>query len=184
MRNQVAWLICVLVLVVGGFATSSLTRGQGPSGSTKEATLPPITPPTNGLKPSSSTVAAGETPESTKPPSPTTPTAPLVPSLPELGAYKADPTPLSQQQQIEFGARRGAEWLFRMNDVKGHFVHGMVPALNTVLEGDHFLRQVGAACTLARACAAYLNRRPRILPRKTCAKVTQPAPPGSPETDG
>jgi hypothetical protein len=38
-----------------------------------------------------------------------------------------------------------------MNGTKGRFLYGFVPALNTVMEGDHYLRQVGAACALARA---------------------------------
>ena len=49
-------------------------------------------------------------------------------------------------------ARRGAEWLFRMNNPKGRFVHGLEPALpDVVLEGDNYLRQAGAAFALARA---------------------------------
>jgi hypothetical protein len=48
-------------------------------------------------------------------------------------------------------ARRGAEWLYRMNEVKGRFVYGYVPALRVPLDGDHFLCQAGAAFALARA---------------------------------
>lgn len=55
------------------------------------------------------------------------------------------------QKQMAHCAQRGAEWLFRMNDVKGRFEHGHVPALAVALDGDHLLRQAGAAFALARA---------------------------------
>jgi hypothetical protein len=55
------------------------------------------------------------------------------------------------QKQMPICARRGAEWLFRMNEVKGRFVYGYVPALHVPLDGDHFLCQAGAAFALARA---------------------------------
>lgn len=55
------------------------------------------------------------------------------------------------QQQMYLAAQRGADWLFRMNTSDGRFVYGTVPALKTTLEGDHFLRQAGAAFALARA---------------------------------
>src|SRR5262249_40495116 len=41
--------------------------------------------------------------------------------------------------------------LFRMHRLKGRFVYGYLPALATELEGDHYLRQIGAAFALARA---------------------------------
>jgi hypothetical protein len=47
-------------------------------------------------------------------------------------------------------ARRGTEWLAHANRPDGHFVHGHVPDLNQLLEGDHYLRQAGAAFALAR----------------------------------
>src|SRR5262249_44941384 len=43
-----------------------------------------------------------------------------------------------------------ADWLFWMNDGKGRFRHGLVPSLGVALEGDHSLRQAGAAFALAR----------------------------------
>jgi hypothetical protein len=48
-------------------------------------------------------------------------------------------------------AQRGADWLFRMNRVDGRFFYGVVPALKADLDGDHYLRQAGAAFALARA---------------------------------
>jgi hypothetical protein len=62
-------------------------------------------------------------------------------------------------KQMYSSARRGAVWLARMNDVKGHFVHGWVPALNLPLEGDHALRQAGAAFALARAARYFQEDR-------------------------
>src|SRR5262245_37696799 len=57
--------------------------------------------------------------------------------------------PLTRQAQL--GARRGAEWLHRVNLPSGRFVHGWLPDLNVPLEGDHYLRQAHAAFALARA---------------------------------
>jgi hypothetical protein len=48
-------------------------------------------------------------------------------------------------------AQRGADWLHRANRPDGRFVYGYLPALHKPLEGDHYLRQVGAAFALARA---------------------------------
>jgi hypothetical protein len=58
-------------------------------------------------------------------------------------------TPL--QQQMLLVCQRGADWLFRMNGIKGRFLPGYIPALKQEMEGDHYLRQAGAACALARA---------------------------------
>jgi hypothetical protein len=48
-------------------------------------------------------------------------------------------------------AQGGAAWLQRANGPDGRFLHGFIPDLNTRLEGDHYLRQIGAAFALARA---------------------------------
>jgi hypothetical protein len=48
-------------------------------------------------------------------------------------------------------AQCGADWLYRMNGIKGRFLYGYLPALEAEMEGDHLLRQAGAACALARA---------------------------------
>jgi hypothetical protein len=55
-------------------------------------------------------------------------------------------------------ARGGADWLHRVNRPDGRFVPGLVAALNAPLEGDHFLRQIGAAFALARAARFTGNR--------------------------
>ena len=54
-------------------------------------------------------------------------------------------------------ARRGADWLCRANQSDGRFIQGYLPALKAPLEGDHYLRQAGAAFALARA-AHFLNQ--------------------------
>lgn len=63
------------------------------------------------------------------------------------------------QKQMMFIAQRGADWMFRMHGVKGRFVHGYLPALQQPLEGDHYLRQAGAAFALARAARFTGERR-------------------------
>src|SRR2546421_3093612 len=51
--------------------------------------------------------------------------------------------------------QRGADWLYRMNGVKGRFLHGYLPALKKEMEGDHYLRQAGAAYALARSARFF-----------------------------
>lgn len=61
------------------------------------------------------------------------------------------------QKDMLLSGQRGADWLCRMNTVKGRFVNGLAPALpDVVLEGDNYLRQAGAAFALARA-ARFLH---------------------------
>jgi hypothetical protein len=71
------------------------------------------------------------------------------------------------QQQMLLSARRGADWLFRMNGVKGRFLYGALPALDVRMEGDHYLRQATAAFALARA--ARLTGEERYAVRATQA---------------
>lgn len=139
MRNGLAWLICVLVLVVGSVTTWSLTRGQTPA-------PPPAAPGASSLPPLPTAPAAPVVPAPATPPAPAAADAPAAP--PRTEGDK--PTSLLYAQ-VNVSARRGAEWLARMHDVKGRFHQGFVPALNTVMEGDHALRQAGAAFALARA---------------------------------
>jgi hypothetical protein len=61
------------------------------------------------------------------------------------------------EHQMELSARAGADWLCRANRPDGRFVYGYLPALKTVLEGDHYLRQAGAAVALARAARYTAN---------------------------
>jgi hypothetical protein len=127
-------LVCVLVFAVGGLATWSLTRGQAPADPAGGSPLPAAertaAPP--GTSP------AGEP-------------APLIPPSPGKPAADVPAGGTALRDQIDYSARRGAEWLFRMNTVKGRFLPGFLPSVNAVMEGDDTVRQAGAALALARA---------------------------------
>jgi hypothetical protein len=129
MRNRL--LVC-LALAFAGLVTLSLSRGQDG----QRAASPPqgtaTTPPQTGAA------------------------APVV-STAQTGRDFSRLTEL--QKQMPLCARRGAEWLFRMNEVKGRFVYGYVPALRVPLDGDHFLCQAGAAFALARAARFFGEER-------------------------
>jgi hypothetical protein len=73
-------------------------------------------------------------------------------------------------KQFWLSAQRGAEWLYRANGPDGRFTYGVVPALRTALEGDHYLRQAGAAAALAKI--AQFTGDPRYAARATQAVVT------------
>jgi hypothetical protein len=81
--------------------------------------------------------------------------APTAPDL-KSGSTSRFKKPLSQQ--MERAAQRGADWLFRANRTDGRFEYGFLPALQKKMEGDHYLRQVGAALALARAARFTGNR--------------------------
>jgi hypothetical protein len=70
------------------------------------------------------------------------------------------------QRQLVLSAQRGVDWLQRANRPDGHFIPGYVPALRTPLEGDHYLRQVGAALALARAARFLGDERPAAVSRQ------------------
>jgi hypothetical protein len=124
MRTRTAWLICGVVVGIVGLAAWSGTPGQE-----KTDTRPgqPATIPASVEKAPTLVPAAQAT------------TGRDISKLPPL------------QQQMYLSAQRGAEWLYRANGLNGRFVHGYLPALKAPLEGDHYLRQVGAAYALARA---------------------------------
>ena len=63
------------------------------------------------------------------------------------------------QRQFYLSAQWGADWLYRANRPDGRFMAGYLPALQLVAEGDHYLRQVGAAAALARAARFTGNER-------------------------
>ena len=98
------------------------------------------------------------------------PSAALAPS----SGQKASPSGVSSPQrpqsplerQMELSARAGADWLCRANRPDGRFVYGYVPALKMVLEGDHYLRQAGAAVALARAARYTGNERHAAIARQ------------------
>jgi hypothetical protein len=116
-----------VLLLLAGFVTLSLTRGQDG----------PVTP--------LGTKGPVATPGSQGPPGNPVPAPP--PAAPARDFSKYAPL----QQQFLLSAQRGADWLSRMNDVKGRFLYGYLPDLKTGMEGDHYLRQAGAAFALARA---------------------------------
>jgi hypothetical protein len=83
--------------------------------------------------------------QESSPPAVTPPTPPA--AKPARDLSKLPPL----QKEMYLSAQRAADWLFRVNGADGHFLYGYVPALKTALEGDHYLRQAGAAVALARA---------------------------------
>ena len=91
----------------------------------------------------------------------TPPSAPVPPDSIRTAAPVSPPRDLSQlndmQKETLLSAQRGAEWLYRMNTIKGRFTPGLAPALpDVILEDDHYLRQAGSAYALARA-ARFLH---------------------------
>jgi hypothetical protein len=70
------------------------------------------------------------------------------------------------QQQLYLSAQRGADWLRRANRPDGRFVPGYLPALKVPLEGDPYLRQVGAAFGLARAARFLGDERQAAVARQ------------------
>jgi hypothetical protein len=121
MRRRV---VPFLVVTLAGLLALSLIRGQERAGL-------PAAPPGAGPYPASQAAAEREP----------------VPRPPARDLSKFT----DLQKQMFLSAQRGADWLYRMNGVTGRFLYGHIPALNVALEGDHFLRQAGAAFALARA---------------------------------
>lgn len=119
---------CILVVAGGGFVGFSLSRGQ-------DRTIPPVSTPVTAA--------------SALPASP--------PAVGERGVRDLSKLP-PLQHQMYLSAQRGADWLCRTNQADGRFMHGYLPALKAPLEGDHYLRQVGAAFALARA-ASFLEQK-------------------------
>jgi hypothetical protein len=82
-------------------------------------------------------------------------------------------------QQIYLSGQRGGEWLFRAHQVTGEFVYGWLPAVNQPMEGNHFLRQAGAAVALARAARFLKDERYTARARQSVLWLldqTGPAP--------
>lgn len=70
------------------------------------------------------------------------------------------------QRQVYLSAQRGVAWLKRANQVDGRFRPGVIPALRRPLEGDHYLRQAGAALALARAASFFHDEQAAALARQ------------------
>ncbi len=131
MRIRLAPFAAPFVLGCAALAMLSLTHGQ-------EAAPPRVIP-----APKRVPVAPAARPA---------PIAAHTPPKPTRDLSKLKPL----ERQLYLAAQRGGGWLDRMNEKKGQFVHGWVPALNMPLEGEPALRQAGAAFALARA-ARYLQ---------------------------
>ncbi len=93
-----------------------------------------------------------------RPASPSPSAAPPTAAVhPEPEASLGQLPPLYRQMYLS--AQRGGDWLYRANRADGRFVYGFLPALNTRLEGDHYLRQAGAALALARTARFHTTNR-------------------------
>lgn len=136
-------VLTLLLLTVAGVTTFSLTRGQ--------ERVPSATP--------SSEFPRRETPA--------TP-----PAIAARG--RSAPRDFSKfnnlQKEMLLSCQRGADWLYRVNGVKGRFLYGYLPALKLEMEGDNYLRQIGAAYALART-ARFLGEE-RYSARATQAILT------------
>jgi hypothetical protein len=139
MRKQIGLLagIFIFALAVGGLVALSLTGAQETSS-------------TGLLDAAAKTVL----PES----------APTGPVVAKAARDLSKLPPL--QQQMYLSAKGGADWLRRANRSDGRFVHGLVPALKAPLEGDHYLRQAGAALALARAARFFGDERCTAIARQ------------------
>lgn len=141
MRARTVWLIACLGVMVVGFVLHALSMGQERPN--------PIVP----------AVARDATP---------IPSSAIPKTHTRPGRDLSKLRPL--QQQMHLSAQRGGEWLYRMNGSDGRFIQGYVPALKTILDGDHYLRQAGATVALARA-ARYTGDE-RYLARARQAVLT------------
>ncbi len=132
----------VLLLILAGGMTFSLIRGQEGSSPKQQ-----------------------DAPLAAAPPQPIAPTTALTKEsarrFPKLDAFA---------KEMLVSCQRGGQWLWRINDAKGRFLHGFAPALNSVLNGDNYLRQAGAAFALARA--ARVLGEERYAARATQAVLT------------
>jgi hypothetical protein len=130
----------VLLLILAGGMTFSLIFGQEGSSTKQQNAAPPVT--------QSVSDASGSSHGSVR-------------RFSKLDAFA---------KEMLVSCQRGGEWLWKINDAKGRFVHGYVPALNGILDGDNYLRQAGAAFALARA--ARLLGEERYTARATQAILT------------
>lgn len=88
------------------------------------------------------------------------------PTAPKIAAPPDAPKLTLSQRHLQLAGQRGVEWLQRANRPDGRFVFGYLPALRTVLEGDDYLSQAGAAFALARASQAYKDERSAAIARQ------------------
>ncbi|HEV3143118.1 MAG TPA: hypothetical protein VGZ47_04460, partial [Gemmataceae bacterium] len=130
--------LVLLLATIAGIATISWTVGQTPpqsKSSAPAASQPPVTPhsaaPASNVKPAAFT-------------------------SPEHDLARMSPF----ARQIYLSAQYGADWLRCVqNPVSGRFTYGLNPALNTPIEGEHFLHQAGATLALVRAARYFGEER-------------------------
>jgi len=70
------------------------------------------------------------------------------------------------QKQMFLSLEQGSDWLRRANRADGRFVYGLLPDLKSALDGDNYLRQVGAAYALARAASLLGEERYAAVARQ------------------
>jgi hypothetical protein len=158
-------VLCCFTLILAGFVTLSLLRGQEGSPQPLPATLPPDPAEVNpGGEPGPAPPAKEEPPREP---------AAFVEgsrisgasgaSRPPLADSRPEPSPTAElsplAQQMHLSAQWGIAWLSRMNGINGRFLPGYLPALQTPVSGDHYLRQAGAAYALARGARFTHDKR-------------------------
>jgi hypothetical protein len=94
------------------------------------------------------------------------PTAPALSSDQESPKPDFSKLPLLQQQ-MAISAHRGGDWLRRCNRADGRFQNGYVPDLKVPLDGDHYLRQIGAAYALAKVARFVHDDRLTAIARQS-----------------
>jgi hypothetical protein len=186
----------VSALVLSGFvalvAPVAKTRMQGKAQPPAPRALPPLgnaTPLPLAVPPSpqpanSGLIQAGLNPANGVSPTPTAAgpgntvipgAAPLPISLPGTGwasRLEKDLTSLPPlTRQMVLTSRRGADWLSRMNGVKGLFSPGIEPAIREEAADEGMLRQIGSAWALNRAAQAFGDAKyeARSLQNLLCA---------------
>ncbi len=144
MRTRKVWFAGSLLLASLGFVLLSLTYGQE-----HKAPLP---------VPDKSVIQAGAS------------SSVVVESIPPLSrsmpGTSSDAGNQLFLQQMSLSAQRGGEWLCRVNQADGRFVDGYLPDLKSPLEGDHYLRQAGAAYALAQVASLRHNEHYAAVARQ------------------
>ncbi len=134
-------VLSVLSILAIGVTTLSLIRGQE-----RPAPVP---------------VAPDSPPRETPPPAASSPVVPLPAATTPAALTQGPARDFSKldefPKEMLASCQRGADWLARHNDTKGHFLPGYLPALNKPIEGENYLNQAGAAFALARA-ARFLGK--------------------------
>jgi hypothetical protein len=134
-------LFAILLLGAAGFLSLSLLQGQQ---SPMVPGASPTAPPTKIAQPTIIQTSGSGSPGVNN--SATITQSVVKPTMPRDLANLTD-----NQKQVLASCRRGADFLVGMSRIDGRFRYGYVPSLGRDLEGDNYLRQVGAAFALARA---------------------------------